>query len=188
MHVCCGHHHRCASRDHIVLHLIRTHPRAAGEVCVPPVSALQTRASRAPNTPRLVCTILLVVDPQSHSTALMPRPPFTHAHTQPDVTDGELLDVIYPDKLRIWECLLKGEADSTWVFLPWELAEAQEKVRCACTCVDVRVCRVRVVHSLPEGVGLTSMPTPHSTSCRQGTTPSDRLASQTPPSPPPRSA
>lgn len=47
MHVCCGHHHRRDSRDHTVLHLIRTDPRAAGEVCVPSVSALQTRASRA---------------------------------------------------------------------------------------------------------------------------------------------
>ncbi len=30
------------------------------------------------------------------------------------------LTVVYPDKLGIWNTLLKGEADATWIFLNWE--------------------------------------------------------------------
>ncbi|NRB51307.1 MAG: ABC transporter substrate-binding protein [Saprospiraceae bacterium] len=32
---------------------------------------------------------------------------------------GEL-NIVYPDKLGIWNTLLKGEADATWIFLNWE--------------------------------------------------------------------
>jgi hypothetical protein len=32
-----------------------------------------------------------------------------------------------PEKLGIWETLLKGEADATWVFRGWEGVEAQLK-------------------------------------------------------------
>ncbi|MFD0933059.1 ABC transporter substrate-binding protein [Psychroflexus salinarum] len=34
---------------------------------------------------------------------------------------------ITPEKLGIWDTLLKGEADATWVFMPWEGIEAQRK-------------------------------------------------------------
>ncbi|MBZ9779791.1 ABC transporter substrate-binding protein [Psychroflexus sp. CAK8W] len=34
---------------------------------------------------------------------------------------------ITPEKLGIWDTLLKGEADATWVFMPWEGVEAQRK-------------------------------------------------------------
>jgi NitT/TauT family transport system substrate-binding protein len=34
---------------------------------------------------------------------------------------------ITPAKLGIWETLLKGEADATWVFMPWEGIEAKRK-------------------------------------------------------------
>jgi len=35
------------------------------------------------------------------------------------------LKVIYPDKLGIWNTLLDGKADATWVFLNWEGVEAE---------------------------------------------------------------
>lgn len=38
---------------------------------------------------------------------------------------GEL-KITYPDKLGIWNALLSGEADSTWIFLNWEGVEAEE--------------------------------------------------------------
>lgn len=41
------------------------------------------------------------------------------------------IKVTYPEKLGIWETVLKGEADSTWMFLNWEgisLAEADEQL------------------------------------------------------------
>lgn len=38
---------------------------------------------------------------------------------------GEL-EITYPDKLGIWNTLLNGEADATWVFLNWEGIEAKE--------------------------------------------------------------
>lgn len=38
---------------------------------------------------------------------------------------GEL-KITYPDKLGIWNTLLSGEADSTWIFLNWEGVEAEE--------------------------------------------------------------
>lgn len=36
------------------------------------------------------------------------------------------LEIIYPEKLGIWNTLLEGEADATWVFLNWEGVEAEE--------------------------------------------------------------
>jgi len=39
---------------------------------------------------------------------------------------GEL-HVSYPDKLGIWETLLKGEADATWIFDNWEGVEASTR-------------------------------------------------------------
>ncbi|MEM6516878.1 MAG: ABC transporter substrate-binding protein [Bacteroidota bacterium] len=30
------------------------------------------------------------------------------------------LKIVYPDKLGIWDTLLKGDADATWIFLNWE--------------------------------------------------------------------
>ncbi len=35
------------------------------------------------------------------------------------------IEVIYPEKLGIWDTLLSGEFDSTWVFLNWEGVEAE---------------------------------------------------------------
>lgn len=35
--------------------------------------------------------------------------------------------VIYPEKLGIWNTLVKGEAEATWVFMPWEGVEARRK-------------------------------------------------------------
>ena len=39
---------------------------------------------------------------------------------------GEL-DIIYPSKLQIWDTLLSGSADSTWIFLNWEGVAAEAK-------------------------------------------------------------
>ncbi len=36
-----------------------------------------------------------------------------------DGGDGDL-DIVTPPKLGIWNTLLDGEADATWVFMPWE--------------------------------------------------------------------
>jgi len=33
--------------------------------------------------------------------------------------------IIYPEKLGIWNTLVQGEAQATWVFMPWEGVEAQ---------------------------------------------------------------
>lgn len=33
--------------------------------------------------------------------------------------------IVYPEKLGIWHTLVKGEAQATWVFMPWEGVEAQ---------------------------------------------------------------
>lgn len=35
--------------------------------------------------------------------------------------------IIYPERLGIWNTLLSGAADATWVFLPWEGIEARLK-------------------------------------------------------------
>ncbi|MFN9113905.1 MAG: ABC transporter substrate-binding protein [Bacteroidota bacterium] len=35
--------------------------------------------------------------------------------------------IIYPDKLGIWNTLLEGEADATWIFDNWEGVEAETK-------------------------------------------------------------
>jgi ABC-type nitrate/sulfonate/bicarbonate transport system substrate-binding protein len=45
------------------------------------------------------------------------------------INDGGLgdLNIIYPDKLGIWDNLIKGKSDATWIFLNWEGVEAQEK-------------------------------------------------------------
>jgi ABC-type nitrate/sulfonate/bicarbonate transport system substrate-binding protein len=37
------------------------------------------------------------------------------------------LDIMYPEKLGIWNTLLTGQADSTWIFDNWEGVEAQDK-------------------------------------------------------------
>lgn len=37
------------------------------------------------------------------------------------------LTIVYPDKLGIWNTLLKGSADSTWIFDNWEGIEASNK-------------------------------------------------------------
>lgn len=38
---------------------------------------------------------------------------------------GEI-EITYPDKLGIWNTLLNGEADATWIFLNWEGIEAED--------------------------------------------------------------
>ncbi|MEO1254483.1 MAG: ABC transporter substrate-binding protein, partial [Bacteroidota bacterium] len=35
------------------------------------------------------------------------------------------IEISYPEKLGIWETLLKGNADATWIFLNWEGVEAK---------------------------------------------------------------
>ena len=42
--------------------------------------------------------------------------------------DGGLgkIDISYPDRLGVWESILKGEYDSTWIFLNWEGIEKPE--------------------------------------------------------------
>jgi ABC-type nitrate/sulfonate/bicarbonate transport system substrate-binding protein len=35
------------------------------------------------------------------------------------------VSIIYPDKLGIWNTLIKGSADATWIFLNWEGIEAK---------------------------------------------------------------
>jgi len=37
-----------------------------------------------------------------------------------------LLNITYPEKLGIWEAVLKGNADATWVFLNWEGVQASK--------------------------------------------------------------
>jgi ABC-type nitrate/sulfonate/bicarbonate transport system substrate-binding protein len=39
---------------------------------------------------------------------------------------GDLI-ILYPDKLGIWNTLLEGKADSTWIFDNWEGVEAEAK-------------------------------------------------------------
>lgn len=43
--------------------------------------------------------------------------------------DGGAGDVVelFPPKLGVWDTLLAGEADATWVFMPWEGVEAERK-------------------------------------------------------------
>lgn len=36
------------------------------------------------------------------------------------------LNIIYPDKLNIWEGMLNGEANATWIFLNWEGVEIEK--------------------------------------------------------------
>lgn len=36
-------------------------------------------------------------------------------------------NIIYPERLGIWNTLLSGAADATWIFLPWEGVEARLK-------------------------------------------------------------
>ncbi len=43
-----------------------------------------------------------------------------------DGGDGDL-NIMYPEKLGIWNTLLTGQADSTWIFDNWEGVEAQDK-------------------------------------------------------------
>jgi ABC-type nitrate/sulfonate/bicarbonate transport system substrate-binding protein len=37
------------------------------------------------------------------------------------------LKIIYPEKLGIWDTLLAGKADATWIFTNWEGVEAEQK-------------------------------------------------------------
>lgn len=37
------------------------------------------------------------------------------------------IHLIYPERLGIWNTLLAGTADATWIFLPWEGVEARTK-------------------------------------------------------------
>ncbi|MEM9142133.1 MAG: ABC transporter substrate-binding protein [Bacteroidota bacterium] len=37
------------------------------------------------------------------------------------------IDIIHPEKLGIWETLLKGKCDATWIFLNWEGVHASAK-------------------------------------------------------------
>jgi ABC-type nitrate/sulfonate/bicarbonate transport system substrate-binding protein len=37
------------------------------------------------------------------------------------------IEIIYPDKLGIWNTLIEGKADATWIFDNWEGVEAQTK-------------------------------------------------------------
>jgi hypothetical protein len=37
------------------------------------------------------------------------------------------LEIIYPEKLGIWNTLLSGQADATWIFDNWEGVEARGK-------------------------------------------------------------
>ncbi|MCS7019774.1 MAG: ABC transporter substrate-binding protein [Cytophagales bacterium] len=37
------------------------------------------------------------------------------------------IQIIYPEKLGIWDTLLAGKADATWIFANWEGVEAEEK-------------------------------------------------------------
>jgi ABC-type nitrate/sulfonate/bicarbonate transport system substrate-binding protein len=39
---------------------------------------------------------------------------------------GEI-QIIYPEKLGIWDTLLAGKADATWIFTNWEGVEAEQK-------------------------------------------------------------
>ena len=43
-----------------------------------------------------------------------------------DGGEGEHIKIT-PEKLGIWDTLLEGKADATWVFLPWEGIEARRK-------------------------------------------------------------
>jgi ABC-type nitrate/sulfonate/bicarbonate transport system substrate-binding protein len=36
-------------------------------------------------------------------------------------------DIIYPEKLGIWETIIKGEADATWIFTNWEGIRAKNE-------------------------------------------------------------
>ncbi|MFT6205767.1 MAG: ABC-type nitrate/sulfonate/bicarbonate transport system substrate-binding protein [Spirosomataceae bacterium] len=38
-----------------------------------------------------------------------------------------LIEVVYPEKLGIWETIVKGTIDSTWIFLNWEGVEAKSE-------------------------------------------------------------
>lgn len=37
------------------------------------------------------------------------------------------LDIVYPQKLGIWDNLIKGDSHATWIFLNWEGIEAEHK-------------------------------------------------------------
>ena len=45
------------------------------------------------------------------------------------INDGGIGDIqlSYPDKLGIWETLMNGKADATWVFMNWEGLEAEAR-------------------------------------------------------------
>jgi len=45
---------------------------------------------------------------------------------QNDGGSGEI-ELLYPDKLGIWNTLVEGKADSTWVFMNWEGLQAKAK-------------------------------------------------------------
>jgi ABC-type nitrate/sulfonate/bicarbonate transport system substrate-binding protein len=43
--------------------------------------------------------------------------------------DGGLgeLEIVYPERLNLWELLQADQADATWVFMPWEGVEAERR-------------------------------------------------------------
>jgi ABC-type nitrate/sulfonate/bicarbonate transport system substrate-binding protein len=45
---------------------------------------------------------------------------------QNDGGSGEI-ELLYPDKLGIWNTLVEGKADSTWIFMNWEGLQAKAK-------------------------------------------------------------
>ena len=43
------------------------------------------------------------------------------------INDGGLgkIDIFYPERLGVWESILKGKYDSTWIFLNWKVLKNQ---------------------------------------------------------------
>lgn len=52
-----------------------------------------------------------------------------HIIKQMIINDGGegTIKISYPDKLGIWNTLVEGQADATWIFEPWEGAEAEHR-------------------------------------------------------------
>ncbi len=55
-----------------------------------------------------------------------------------------ILQIIYPEKLGIWNTLLSGKADATWIFDNWEGIEASDK--------NIELCKFRLADfNIPYG-------------------------------------
>ena len=52
--------------------------------------------------------------------------PIVRRMIQRDGGRGEV-ELLYPDKLGIWNTLLGGQADATWIFKPWEGVQAEQQ-------------------------------------------------------------